>query len=136
LEGIEFKGDAVPHLKGPNNIDLVPEVRRTPGNTAIALHDQDLPPGPYAVVSGNDTLMTLALDLPRRESDLSAYSVDELKALLTEKGLTSYTVLDTGTSDLSLKLNELDQGRKLWKWFILIALLFLAAEVFLIRYLK
>jgi len=44
--------------------------------------------------------------------------------------------LDTGTSDLSLKLNELDQGRKLWKWFILIALLFLAAEVFLIRYLK
>ena len=35
-----------------------------------------------------------------------------------------------------MRLNSLDQGTKLWKWFILLALLFLIAEVFLIRYLK
>jgi hypothetical protein len=45
-------------------------------------------------------------------------------------------VLEDGAGDLSLRLNELDQGRKLWKWFILLALLFLAAEVFLIRHLR
>ena len=45
-------------------------------------------------------------------------------------------MLEGGSEDLSLRLNELDQGRKLWKWFILFALLFLAAEVFLIRYVR
>jgi len=59
-----------------------------------------------------------------------------LRALLIERGLDSFSVVEVGTDDLSLRLNELDQGRKLWKWFILFALLFLATEVFLIRYLR
>jgi hypothetical protein len=33
-------------------------------------------------------------------------------------------------------LADLDQGRKLWKWFILFALIFLLSEVLLIRYLR
>jgi hypothetical protein len=38
--------------------------------------------------------------------------------------------------DLSLRLAELDQDRKLWKWFVALALLFLLAEVLLIRFLR
>lgn len=136
LEGYEQSGDAVPHLKGPNGVDLVPEIRRLPASVAMVLHDQDLPDGIYAVTAGKDTLLTLALNLSRRESDLSAYSADELRELLDARGLSSFTVLDATPDDLSLRLDELDQGRKLWKWFILLALLFLAAEVFLIRLLR
>ncbi|MEO8589801.1 MAG: BatA domain-containing protein [Flavobacteriales bacterium] len=133
LDGIEITGEQPPHLRGPGGMDLVPEVRRVSGSVALVAHDQDLPAGPYAVTVGNDTLALLALDLARQESDLTAYTADDLKAALTQQGLTSFTVIDGSTDDLSLRLNELDQGRKLWKWFILFALLFLAAEVFLIR---
>ncbi|MBX2973489.1 MAG: BatA and WFA domain-containing protein [Flavobacteriales bacterium] len=133
LDGISTGTDEPPHLKGPNGIDLVPEVRRAPGRTDLLLHDQDLPDGPYFVTLGPDTVQAVALNLARREGDLRAYTADELQAALTERGLTSYTVVDAIGNDLSLRLNELDQGRKLWKWFILFALLFLAAEVFLIR---
>ncbi|MBK7111169.1 MAG: BatA domain-containing protein [Flavobacteriales bacterium] len=128
--------DEPPHLKGPNGLDLVPEVRRTASRTELLLHDQDLPDGPYFITSGTDTLSAVALNLARRESDLQAFTGDELRALLTERGLTTFSVLEGGSEDLSLRLNELDQGRKLWKWFILFALLFLAAEVFLIRYVR
>lgn len=136
MDGTEPTGDEPPHVKGANGIDLVPEVRRTPGRTNLMLHDQDLPDGPYFITSGADTLRAVALNLPRRESDLRAYTADELQALITERGLTSFSVLTDSANDLSLRLNELDQGRKLWKWFILFALLFLAAEVFLIRYVR
>lgn len=133
VDGVEIPTDEPPHLRGPNGIDLVPEVRRTPGHTDLLLHDQDLPDGPYFVTIGPDTVLSVALNLARRESDLRSYTSDELKTKLTERGLTSFSVLEGDASELSLRLTELDQGRKLWKWFILFAILFLAAEVFLIR---
>ncbi|MEZ4789051.1 MAG: BatA domain-containing protein [Flavobacteriales bacterium] len=133
LEGIEVPADRPPHLLGPNGLDLVPEVRRTPGRTELLLHDQALPDGPYFVTIGADTVRSVALNLARRESDLRAYTADELREQLAARGLTSFRVLDEAGGDLSLRLNELDQGRKLWKWFILLALLFLLAEVILIR---
>lgn len=134
LQGLDLPGEQPPVLRGPEGMDLVPEVRRLQGEVSLVLHDQDLPAGAYAVTVGQDTLHMLALDQPRTESDLSAFGVEELRALLTERGLSTYTVLDAGTADLSLRLTELDQGRKLWKWAILLALLFLAAEVILLRW--
>lgn len=133
LEGLAVATDEPPHLKGPNGLDLVPEVRRTPGRTDLLLHDTDLPDGPYFVTLGPDTVLAVALNLARRESDLRTYTAAELQAQLTERGLSNFSVIDDASADLSLRLSELDQGRKLWKWFILLALLFLAAEVFLIR---
>ncbi|MBK6832424.1 MAG: hypothetical protein IPG92_17565 [Flavobacteriales bacterium] len=133
VEGIEITGEEAPHLRGPEGIDVVPEVRRAPGSTSLALHDEDLPPGPYALTIGKDTLRMLALNLSRRESNLKAMDPEALTSLLAERGLTSFSVLTEGAEDLPLRLSELDQGRKLWKWFILLALLFLAAETILIR---
>ena len=134
--GGQLNGEEAPHLRGPDGIDVVPEVRRAPGSTSLALHDEDLPPGPYALTLGKDTLRMLALNLSRRESNLTAMDPEALKSLLAERGLTNFSVLSEGAEDLSLRLTELDQGRKLWKWFILLALLFLAAETILIRTIK
>ncbi len=76
--------------------DLVPEVRRTPAGTALLLHDQDLPDGPYFITSGTDTLRAVALNLPRRESDLTAFTAENCERLLTDRGLSSFSVVDAG----------------------------------------
>lgn len=133
LQGVRLPGDAVPHLRGPGGIDLVPEVRRMLNTVTLALHDNDLVPGPYAVTLGADTITTIALDLPRTESDLSAFTPEELSERLEQRGITSITVLDKAGNDLAMGLRELEQGTKLWKWFVLLALLFLALETILIR---
>lgn len=133
LEGVDLNGEAAPHLKGPDGTDLVPEVRRTIGAVSLMTHDEDLPPGAYAVTLGNDTIATLALDLPRNEGDLSAFTADQLRTELEQHGLGTITVLDKADSGLAVSLRELDQGTKLWKWCIIAALLFLALEIFFIR---
>ena len=46
FESSAISTDEPPHLKGPNGMDLVPEVRRTPAGTSLLLHRQDLPDGP------------------------------------------------------------------------------------------
>ncbi len=133
LDGVEITGEGAAHLKGPEGLDLVPELRRTPAGNTIVLHDQDLVPGPYALVLEADTLLVLALDLPRTESDLTAYTPEALRTAIEQRGLAGFSVLETTPEDLSLSLKELDQGVKLWKWFVIAALLFLALEILLIR---
>ena len=74
-----------------------------------------------------------SLNLPRTESDLSTYSADQVEQLLQQKGLTTFRVLRAEGNDLSVSLKEMDQGVKLWKWFVIAALLFLFLEILLIR---
>lgn len=133
LEGTDLPGDAAPHLKGPQGVDLIPEVRRSLTTTGIALPDEDLAPGNYALALANDTLARIALNLPRRESDLSTYTPTELTALLQQRGLTTFAVMDASENGIAQQLATMDQGVKLWKWFIIAALLFLGAEILLIR---
>lgn len=136
LEGVDISGEEAPHLRGPNGTDLVPEVRVNLGTTSIALHDVDLPPGGYALTLGTDTIARVALNLSRDESDPAAWSPEQLRQRLAERGLTSFKVMDIAGEDLAVRLSELDQGTKLWKWFVLAALLFLGLEILIIRMTK
>lgn len=133
LEGVDLQGETAPHLKGPGGIDIIPEVRRTVGGVSLVLHDEDLSPGPYAVTTNDDTVAILALDLPRNEGDLSAFTPDQLKEQLAQRGITTITMLEQTGRELAASLKDLDQGTKLWKWFILAALIFLILEILLIR---
>jgi hypothetical protein len=135
LYGLDPPADRVPHLRGPGGTDIIPELRRVNGSAYLALHDEDLPDGPYAVTYDGDTVLAMALDLDRRESDLRTMPVEELTAAIEQQGLAGFRVMEAG-DDLSLRLAELDQDRKLWKWFVALALLFLLAEVLLIRFLR
>jgi hypothetical protein len=135
LYGLEPPADRVPHLRGPGGIDIVPELRRLNGGTCLALHDEDLPDGPYAVTFEGDTMLALAFNLDRRESDLRTMTVEELTAAIERSGPGAFRVMEPG-DDLSLRLAELDRDRKLWKWFVALALLFLVSEVLLIRFLR
>jgi len=133
LEGLDLPGEAAPHLIGPDGTDLVPELRRNLGTLSIALHDTGLPPGAYALVLNGDTLARIALNLARAESDPTAYTPEQLAARLEELGLKTFTVLEAAGEELSVRLGEMDQGVKLWKWFALAALLFLFLEILIIR---
>ena len=85
LEGLELTGDQPPRLLGPNGTELVPEIRRGSNSVGLVLHDQDLPEGPYALVRENDTIAMIAMNFPRRESDLSAYTPEQLEQELAQR---------------------------------------------------
>lgn len=133
LEGVELEGDVVPHLLGPGGVDIIPEVRRSPQGTSLVLHDADLRPGAYAVVNAKDTVALIALNPPRDEGDLSAYTADALRDALAERGLGTISVLEMKGDSMAASLKEMDQGGKPWTWFIIAALLFLVLETALIR---
>jgi hypothetical protein len=78
----------------------------------------------------------LSFNFNRKESDLNCFTSEELKELLVDKNFNNFNILETGTQDLKQSLMEIEQGKKLWKLCIILALLFLAVEGLLLRFMK
>jgi len=133
LNGFDAPGEQGFRLLGPEGTDLLAETRRSAIGLGLMVEGEDLPAGPYAIMTGKDTLAMLALVHDRKESSRDLMRPEELRERLLQAGLSAYTVADVSPGGVSLSLDDLDRGRKLWPWFILLALLFLAAEVVLIR---
>lgn len=108
--------------------EFIPFIRQTSRGTEVSIFPYAEGAGYYTILSARDTLLT-ALNHTRAESDLASYSADELEELLPEGS----TVWD-GTDDAAAALIEKEaKGKPLWKICIIFTLVFLAAEIALIR---
>jgi hypothetical protein len=80
-----------------------------------------------------ETLYKFAFNYDRRESELAYFTEDELK----EKGGQFVDVIKASeNSDFKELIGERSRGIILWKWCLIFALLFLLAEVLLLRFWK
>ena len=78
----------------------------------------------------------MSFNYNRAESQLSFYDGDELKKLIENKGLKNFLVINNPNRSLTELISEYNQGKRLWKLFIIAALFFLGAEVFLLRFMR
>jgi hypothetical protein len=130
-------GEQVFHLKGmKNGFDIIPEHKAMDSKTMILVHDQVKDAGNYNVFADKDLVTGVAFNFNRKESDLNCFSADELKEQMNTFNLMNFNVLENTEQNLSLSLRELEQGKKLWKLCLVMALIFLAAEVLLLRFMK
>ncbi|WP_419698846.1 BatA domain-containing protein [Mucilaginibacter sp. NFX135] len=108
----------------------IPDVRQQEGSTMLYLSDQLRETGIYTLKKQDSTLATLAFNDNRSESDMSYLSQADLKQLMPA----STTLLTGGKASLKGIVTETNFGTQLWKLCIILALIFLAAEILLIRY--
>ncbi len=103
------------------------------GKKSILFTDEITKPGHYILSDGKHTI-PLAFNLKSTESDMLFYSTDELQQLVQEK-FNQQQIRILSVSDnpgiLTARLNLSEST--LWKWFILLALLMLSAEILLIK---
>ena len=84
----------------------------------------------------NKTIAALAFNYDRNESDLSHYKSDELSNLINDSQWKNVSIVENVSADFSEILDELQNGKQLWKWFILLTLFFILAEVLISRFMK
>lgn len=116
--------------------EIIPEYRFVEGKAYLYVYNQIKQSGIYTLNAGNDQIIQLAFNYDRNESDLSSWSDTELTAALNANGFSLFNILETGRVELTEVVKQLDEGKKLWKWFVLFALLFILIEILLIRFLK
>jgi hypothetical protein len=126
-----------PHIKKlSGNFDIIPEVRLINNSLYLYTHHQLSDQGFYEVNRNNVTLLPLAFNFSRKESDLTCYTVEELTKLIGEKNLKNVSLIEDAQSNITNQILREAGGTKLWKLFIILTLLFVTTEVALLRLLK
>ncbi|WP_183571995.1 BatA domain-containing protein [Mucilaginibacter sp. X5P1] len=117
-------------VKGQTSI--IPDVRQQEGSTLLYTSDQVNEIGTYDLKKQDSTLAVLAFNDNRSESDLSYYTHADLVKILPKTA----DILQSSKASLKGEISELNIGLQLWKLCIILALIFLAAEILLVRYYK
>lgn len=126
-----------PHIREVNNkADIVPEIHVLNNNLSLYTRSQISSPGFYLVEKNKESLLPLAFNYSRTESNLGCYKAADLTRIIETKGFKSVSVVESSGNDISAQILEEAQGKKLWKLFIILALSFIAIEITLLRFLK
>jgi len=125
--------DNVYHIKN-NTIDLIPRVRNTNNSTTVFINS-DIETANNYTLENNKTKIGLAYNYNRSESELTYLSSSEIDAIIKSSSINvQYIDLTNGT--IQTALSDLNIGKKYWKYCIILALLFLAVEIVLIKIFK
>ena len=116
--------------------EVIPEHRIIDGKTYIYIRNQITEAGNYSIVQGDSILAAVSFNYNRSESTSRFFSEDEVLESLEKSGWTTARVLDGSLKELKQEVTQLDEGRPLWKLFLILALFFLALEIAFIKFLK
>jgi len=115
--------------------ELIPSQRQINGKLFLELPKYAVSPGFYKIASRKDTIGLIAFDLDKKESVLQQLTGAEAKTALG--GHHNISIFKANSSEtFSAEIKERYLGKPLWKYAIVLSLIFLLAEVLLIRFLK
>ena len=107
-----------------------------PEKKQLILDDLVREAGHYLVQNGNNTIQSISFNFPRTESIPEFYSVEELQKQIKDKDLKQVQLIESDTVNFSETVQSLNNGKQLWKYFIVIAIFFLCCEMAIIRFWK
>lgn len=124
--------ETVYQLNGPG-IQFIPPQRMTGSRLLLTVSNEIPQAGIYRLSHSADTtfLARFAFNHNRTESDLACYTTSELKEMAGENA--SVIEADARASFETI-IGERSQGLVLWRWCLVLALLFLAVEQLLLRF--
>ena len=116
--------------------EFVPAISKGPGTASLLFHGEIREAGNYILYGNRQALSGVSFNYNRRESDLGVADPAGIVSAMKKAGVEDVSVLSQTGKPLSGQIEEMNQGLRLWKIFVVLALLFLAGEVLLLRFWK
>ena len=92
--------------------------------------------GHYLVKDGNETIQSISYNFSRKESIPEFYTEDDLQKLIQLREFKQFQLIESSNSNFSETIQNINNGRQLWKYFIFLAIFFLFCEMAVIRFWK
>jgi hypothetical protein len=92
--------------------------------------------GHYLVMNDNETIQSISYNYPRKESIPEFYTEDELQKLIKSREFKQFQLIESSNLNFSETVQNLNSGKQLWKYFIIMAIFFLFCEMAIIRFWK
>jgi hypothetical protein len=116
--------------------ELIPEQKAINNSTFLYFNNQVKTSGAYKVMQGEEQVASLAFNYSRIESAPETMKTESIQQKIDELGLKHIGLLKANKDLIKKQIVELDQGIRLWKLFIILALGFIACEILLARFMK
>lgn len=133
IENNSSERELIYNLKGETDA-FIPEIRKLQNKILLNVSGQVENAGFYELLSTDESsLGYFSFNFDRRESILSYFSIEQLAQLIGA----GVSVID-GDQKMNLGnyVKGVQKSKQLWTYFLLLALLFLAVEVMLLRFWK
>lgn len=133
LPKIELKKDSYLKIVGKDQ-EFIPKQVPTSTNFLLDEGGNIHKAGIYSVIQGDSILRKIAYNYNRQESKLEYADIDQI----SEKLNNNVKIFDNKNKNYNFTkmINAKQRGVELWKWAIILALLFLAIEILLLRFWK
>ena len=115
-------------VKGSESV--IPDTRQQEGSTQLFVSDQLQQTGNYDLKKQDSVIAVVAFNDNRKESDMSYMAASNLKNIFPQAA----SVLQADGGSIKGEVAQLNFGLQLWKLCIILALIFLAAEILLVRF--
>jgi len=134
LKNAKLLGEDVLTLKSTApGFEMIPEHKNMDSQLEVFFHNQIKQAGNYLLFAGKEVVSGVSFNYDRNESQLDFYSIKEIEQQIKDKQFANFTLIESGQKHLGLLIKEINQGIKLWKLFVFLALIFLLGEVVFIR---
>ncbi|XOV91487.1 MAG: BatA domain-containing protein [Bacteroidota bacterium] len=123
---------ALPSISNDKN-SFMPGVIRTGDQVLLDIPEEISEPGFYSLTVDGDTIGHLAFNYNKAESDINMISTDDLKRVISAYPNIHLYDIDNA-EEFKSTIREMNEGVGLWKYALLLALLFLLIEMLLLRF--
>ncbi len=114
-----------------DGFEVIPDVNHQNGKTLLYVADQIQKAGFYTIKNGDTTLAVVAYNDNRAESEMK---YDSQTALEEKFGAQKIHFIDAQKENVSSAIAEENNGTELWKLCLILSLVFIAAEILLVRF--
>lgn len=126
---LELRADA-------QSLRILPEITTQADLSQAIVYPELIRPGFYRLFAGDSLLLHLAVNESRKESVMDFVPVEKVKTMLQEAGYKHVEVIETDERGLGDAVSAKLTGRPVHQYFVWLTLLFLLAEVLIIRFFK
>jgi hypothetical protein len=106
------------------------------GHKQLNLNDLTDGAGHYLINDGDETIQSVSYNFPRKESIPEYYTKEILQDQIDDNNLEQIQVIAASEGQFSEILQDLNNGKQLWKLFVMLAIFFLLCEMAVIRFWK
>lgn len=130
---LEGGSESVFKLAGEEE-EFIPEQRIVSSKVFLTVGEQVKKAGDYRLFQKSDEMLArFAFNYDRKESDLEYFSKEDLLSLTEQSGAKIKVINSSDEANFTDLIGERSQGIVLWRWCLVLVLLFLALEGLIIR---
>ncbi len=120
-------------MKNEKGLELNPLQYVQSGVTILNFEQLAIAEGNYDLVQGDSLLEKMAFNISDQESQLDFANMDRLEDYLEKAGYDRIQLLKPEAEEITNLIQQEKEGIPLWKYFVLLALLFLVIEILLLK---